>query len=154
MHQLHNREINEKHFEIMVNFLFWKDQFLINETIVPLYIFMLLWHFIYISPSWSNSNTVCTMIDCKRFSVSRADHEVQKFGHLWTTGRITGVHLLAGEKRFFSKSKLAAGFTQPPTQHPHSSLTPCCTRADSAALAAIQICCEQMSTCFSPVYSN
>jgi hypothetical protein len=47
-----NRKVNEKHLEIMVNFLFWNNQFLINETNVHVYIFTLLCHFIYFFPSW------------------------------------------------------------------------------------------------------
>jgi len=34
--------VNEKELEIMVNFLFGNDQFLITETTVPSYILMLL----------------------------------------------------------------------------------------------------------------
>jgi hypothetical protein len=47
--------------------------------------------YIYCFPSWSNINTLCAMVYYKRFSVSRVDHWVQKFGHLWATGRITWV---------------------------------------------------------------
>jgi len=37
--------------ELWKNFLFGNNQFLINETIVPLYIFMLLYQFINFFPS-------------------------------------------------------------------------------------------------------
>ena len=50
-----------------------------------LYMFDVIVLFFISLPGWPNINTLCTMVDCERFSAFRVDHGVQKSGHLWAT---------------------------------------------------------------------
>ena len=79
-------------------FLVWKQSVFNKWNNFTFIYFYVTTQFYKFFPSWSHINTLYTAVDCKIFSVSRVDHGVQKFGRLWTAGRITWVRLMARER--------------------------------------------------------
>ena len=88
MHQLRNREVNEKHFLITLTcfslkssiFNKWNNCIFMSDVI-------LLYSFLPSSP-----HTLCTTVDHKSLSVCRVDYQGQKSGHLhyedvWVTAQ-------------------------------------------------------------------
>jgi hypothetical protein len=83
MHQLCNREVNEKHVFHTVNYFSLKLSVFKKWNNCTFLCLMLCYFTFLCLVDLILICTLCTVVDFKRFYVFKLDHWVQKSGHLW-----------------------------------------------------------------------